>query len=750
MARKPSSSTGGPKTGRPTAARRAPLPLEELLARAARALPDLLPHQRWFGGKARTIRTLRPLDAVPVPESAGIPALFAVAYADGGEETYLVPIAAASGEAGFSDAMEDPNFCTALVERIRVGGSLPGMRGTLTFTPTPALPAILPERPQEVSRLRTEQSNTSVIFDRRAILKLFRKVEPGPNPDFELTDFLTRETAFRGTPRLLGSLAYEVPGEAATTLAILQEFVESQGDLWTAIQARLGEYYAAAAGGFGAGGEADPAFARTLGEADAREAERLGRLTGELHLALASAPAGHPLAPEAILPADVAEWLEGMARHLDQVMGTLAAALGTLPLPAQEMARDLLAELPRRREDLTALRALEAEAVAKIRIHGDLHLGQVLVAGGRFAILDFEGEPARPITLRRAKQCALKDVAGMLRSYAYAAQAALLQAVEAAPEGEELAARLLPWAKAWEEGARQAFLDGYLAETWARGAPFLPREPEALQAILRAYELDKAIYELHYELNNRPAWVRIPLEGLRRPPAAAPGRAPALLRPGQGPFQFVACLELREFVGVRAENERQLADLMEEVPLDSIYHHTHSFFLRHKFLAGAYPNDFANWAAVQVRDRVLGERLAMVDPGSFADLQALREELVAVIDDHLRGLQIVPGVIFGEPFEFIRSRVVEIPTGIEVRSLQEFRDALLDVDVSAIYFHLVEARIRLGRGRNDFAAWLEQGLDLHELARRVEALDPYAGTLEQTRARIIQLCDEALAAGAGR
>lgn len=749
MPRKPPPSIGGRRAARPRTARRAPPPPGELLARAARGLPHLLPSQRWFGGKARTILAVRPLDFVPVPESAGLPALFAVRYADGEEERYLVPVAAAPGEPGFADAMEDPRFCTALVERIRGGGSLAGARGRITFTPTPAFQAILPDRPQEVSRVRTEQSNTSVIFDRRAILKLFRKVEPGPNPDFELTDFLTRETAFHAAPRLLGSLAYEAPGEPATTLAILQEFVESRGDLWTAIQARLGEYYAAAAGGFGAGGEADPAFARTLGEADAREAERLGALTGELHMALASAPAGHPLAPEAIPPAEVTEWLEGMERHLDHVMGTLAAALGTLPLPAQAIARDLLAEAPGRREELTALRALETEAVAKIRIHGDLHLGQVLLAGERFAILDFEGEPARPMALRRAKQCALKDVAGMLRSYAYAAQAALLKAVAAAPEGEDLTARLIPWAEAWEEGARQAFLDGYLAETWARGVPFLPRRPEALQAVLRAYELDKAAYELHYELNNRPAWVRIPLEGLRRPLAVAPGRRPALLRPGEGPFQFVACLELREFVGLRAENERQLAELMEEVPLDSIYHHTHSFFLRHKFLAGAYPNDFANWAAVQVRDRVLGERLAMVDPGSFADLQALREELVAVIDDHLRGLQIVPGVIFGEPFEFIRSRVVEIPTGIEVRSLQEFRDALLEVDVSAIYFHLVEARIRLGRGRNDFAAWLEQGLGLPELAGRVQALDPYAGTLEQTRARLIQLCDEALAAGAG-
>jgi hypothetical protein len=201
-------------------------------------------------------------------------------------------------------------------------------------------------------------------------------------------------------------------------------------------------------------------------------------------------------------------------------------------------------------------------------------------------------------------------------------------------------------------------------------------------------------------------------------------------------------------VGLRAENERRLAELIEEVPLDSIYYHTHAFFLRHKFVAGAYPNDFATWAAIQVRDRVLGERLAMVDPGEFANLQALREELVSVIDEHLRDLQIVPGVIYGEPFDFIQSRIVEIPTGTQVRSLQEFRDALLEVDVSAIYFHLVEARLRLGRGQNDFAAWLDRGLGLPELATLVRAVDPYAGSLEQTRARLIHLCDDALAEGA--
>ena len=212
----------------------------------------------------------------------------------------------------------------------------------------------------------------------------------------------------------------------------------------------------------------------------------------------------------------------------------------------------------------------------------------------------------------------------------------------------------------------------------------------------------------------------------------------------------MACLELREFVGVRAENERQLAELIDEVSLDSIYYHTHGFLLRHQFVAGAYPNDFATWVDVQVRDRVLGERLAMVDPAHFPNLQALREELVSVIDEHLRGLQVVPSALLGEPFDFIQSRIVEIPTGTEVRTLEEFRNALLDVDQSAIYFHLVEARLRLGRGRNDFAAWLEHGLGLPALAAKVRAVDPYAGSLERARTRLIALCDDALTAGARR
>lgn len=714
---------------------RGPIRPEDLVARAAAGLPAFLPAQRWFGSKARAVADATSLDHTPLPGTAGVLALFRIRYEDGGQETYQVPIVADSRDARFADAMDEAAFCLALAEHIRLGGSLPGRHGTFRFTPTEALAEILPETPAKATRVRTEQSNTSVIFDRKAILKLFRKLTPGPNPDFEITDFLTRRTAFRGIARLAGSIAYTGPEGDGTTLAVLQEFVPNQGEAWSATLDRLKEYYAA-----------DQVFAGTLAAADAEEARGLGALTGRLHMALASALEDPLMRPEPVEAADVAAWQGGMHASLDRVMGTLASAIDTLPTPARETARQVLDLAPRFHSELEAVQSL-GEGVTKIRIHGDYHLGQVLKTRDGFVILDFEGEPARPLEERRARQCALKDVAGMLRSFDYAAHTGLYAAMEAAPEEAGLADRLTPWAEHWLATVREAFLAGYLAETWEAGASFLPRGREALLTTLRVFELDKAIYELDYEINNRPAWLRIPLEGLRR--AVAPAPRPRLtprLESGE-PFAFVACHELREFVGLRAENERQLADLMEEVSLDSIHYHTHAFFLRHKFVAGAYPNDFATWAAVQVRDRVLGERLAMVDPGEFATLQALREELVSVIDDHLRHLQIVPGVIYGEPFDFIQSRIVEIPTGTQVRTLQEFRDALLEVDVSAIYFHLVEARLRLGRGQNDFAAWLDLGVGLPELAALVRAVDPYAGSLEQTRTRLIRLCDEALAEG---
>jgi trehalose synthase-fused probable maltokinase len=722
-----------------------------LTTRAAAALREALAGQRWFAGKNRSVSEVTPVDEAAVPGTPGLLALFDVAFADQGRERYCIPVAPpASGQAPFVDAMADPAFCLALLEAIRTGATLAGARGAFRCTPTPALAELLPAAPRECRPVGREQSNTSVVYDRRAILKLLRRLESGPSAELELTDFLTRQAAFPGAPRLGGAVVYEAEGAEPVTLAVLHEFVPNQGDAWTATLERLAEYYASAIEGRGEESP-DPVFARALAAADAHEAARLGVLTGRLHRTLASAPPGHPLAAEPIAAEDVAAWTEELLGQLRRATESLAAGLHGLAPSLREIAQRVVGDGAPLADGLRALSALAGSGVVKARVHGDYHLGQLLRTADGFTILDFEGEPARSLAERRAKQCVLKDVAGMLRSFAYAAQVGLGRRLEASPSDARLAERLRPWAQAWEDGARTAFLDAYLGEVARPGGPVIvPAERETFAAVLRAYELDKALYELEYELANRPAWVSVPLVALERAVAPHPAPAAGRLQPGEGPFAFMACMELKEFIGLRAENERQLAQMLDEVPLDSIYYHTHGFLLRPRLLAGAYPNDFATWVDVHVRDRVLGERLAMVDPADFTTLQALREELVSVVDEHLRRIGIVPQVVSGEPFDFIQSRIVEIPTGIEARTLQELRDALLEVDQSALYFHLVEARLRLGRGRNDFAAWLERGLGLPDLAARVQAVNPYAGSLEQARARLLALLDEALAAGASR
>lgn len=213
------------------------------------------------------------------------------------------------------------------------------------------------------------------------------------------------------------------------------------------------------------------------------------------------------------------------------------------------------------------------------------------------------------------------------------------------------------------------------------------------------------------------------------------------------PFDFVGCSELQELLGKQANDEKRLVELLEEVPLDSVYFHTHSFFLRHRYFAGTYANDFAQWVATQVRDLVLGERLAVVDPFEFQNLEELREEIISIIDDHLSRASVVPRVMFGKPFHFSQSRIIEVPTDVQVGTLREFRDVLSDVDVSAIYFHMFEARVRLPRQENDFSSWIDKSLGLGELAGRMRAMNPYAGSLERFRAGLLAACDEALAKG---
>jgi len=214
------------------------------------------------------------------------------------------------------------------------------------------------------------------------------------------------------------------------------------------------------------------------------------------------------------------------------------------------------------------------------------------------------------------------------------------------------------------------------------------------------------------------------------------------------PFIFIGCVELRETLDYRADDERELLERLEEIPAGSVFYHTHGYFLRHRPVTTAYGNDFAAWVATHVRDQVLAERLAVVNPFEFSGLEDLREELVSIISDHVLHLSNVPRVEFGEPFFFQQSHIVEVELGTPAATLAEFRMGLAEVDSSAIYYHMVEARARLGRRSGDFAEWTRSSLGLPDLAERIERIDTYMTSLERVRARVLSLVDAALEGGA--
>ena len=213
------------------------------------------------------------------------------------------------------------------------------------------------------------------------------------------------------------------------------------------------------------------------------------------------------------------------------------------------------------------------------------------------------------------------------------------------------------------------------------------------------------------------------------------------------PFHFVGCVELREALARKAADIEQLMRGIEEAPLDSIYYHTHSYFLRHEYEPSLFSSDFATWVAVFVRDRVLSERLGLIDPFEYRDLESLRGEIVSTIDEHLTHLWKVPRVVHGEQFEFVRSHIIEVDLEVSAGTLKEFRDLLSCIDRSALFNHLCEAKIRKGRRSNDFVAWInsDTGLNLPALAAAVSAIQPLGLTLEGIRARNLAVLDDWLA-----
>jgi maltose alpha-D-glucosyltransferase/alpha-amylase len=511
----------------------------------AHALPKFLPHQRWFGSKTRSIRTARVKDWVCLPDSQAALTLVQVEYDEGAAELYSVPLSLAMGEAASAvrsanpgmilsevrkgattgvlyDATADEQAARALLTVIRENSEVRGAAGRLLG----GAGAILLEcagsaADLQVRRGGAEQSNTSIFFGTRFVMKLYRRLENGPNPDCEMNRYLSAKAGFDGVPGFGGELKYRAGG-SHLTIAMVQELVENQGDGWQSTLEELARYFEQCAAGEkneSAGsfdvpslgdlwhGEIPPSARERLG-LFYDSAVNLGRRTAEMHLALGS-PADDPaFGPEPFESADLQKLAGTLREHAATVFDLLKNALARLPDAFTERASFLLSK---RRQVLAALANLATLEVqcAKIRIHGDYHLGQVLLAAGDHVILDFEGEPARSLAERRAKQSPLKDVAGMLRSFSYASQAAMLAYSSRRSEDVE---RIEPWARYWERIASAAFLRSYCHA--AGGAAFLPNSPAGFRRLLDAFMLDKAMYELRYELDNRPAWLGIPLAGI--------------------------------------------------------------------------------------------------------------------------------------------------------------------------------------------------------------------------------------------
>jgi maltose alpha-D-glucosyltransferase / alpha-amylase len=518
------------------------------------ALPGYLRGRRWFGGKARRIRATRIRDVVRLSTETSMPHLLLldVSYLDADADTYVLPLGFAPAQPDrpdqpsgiplrvlgddrpvggvLYDAVDDRDFCRALLDAIAHRRRLRGGRHDAVATPTSMFRKILPHGGEvpDPAIVRADQSNTSVVFGDRFLLKLFRRVEPGTNPDLEVGRFLTERAAFSHVPAVAGAIEYASGRPDALTMAILHQFVPNEGDAWRYTQDVLGRYYermltqSAPPGRDAmrapeapllelAARDLPDGVAGTIGEyVDA--SRLLGQRTAELHAALASSTTDADFAPEPFTAPYQRSLYQSMRTQAREALQMLRRGLRDFP---PEMRDD--AERVVEAEDAILLRfrpLLERKIDAmRIRVHGDYHLGQVLHTGKDFVIIDLEGEPARTLSARRAKRPCLYDVAGMLRSFQYATAAALRdQMARGAAATREAQDVLEAAAPMWERWVSAIFLRGYLDV--AGQEPFMTRERDVTQALLDAHLLEKALYELVYEINHRPDWVRIPLRGI--------------------------------------------------------------------------------------------------------------------------------------------------------------------------------------------------------------------------------------------
>jgi malto-oligosyltrehalose trehalohydrolase/4-alpha-glucanotransferase len=470
-------------------------------------LPGFLLRQRWYPAKdaGRPVAVLSALVPFPVPGMQAAAAVWRVTPSGQAPLHLFVPLALVPAEAADAaqviaelglEGSEDAGglvlveafsvdafvraWMEALLQQPRGAGRLRTGR-----TEQLAQAGLEPGGTWAIRRSSAEQSNTSIRIGEGAILKVIRKLEEGIHPELEVGGFLTGEAGFSATPAMLGWAELDgVAGAGDVTLSVLQSYVPNDGDGWSWVLDRL---------------------TRPGGQGEVTEwLRRLGRQTATMHRAFAIETTDPAFRQELVRAEDREGWIAAAGMMARRALDGLAASRGRLEPDVQAMAEDLLLRRDMLEQQLGAAFAGISD-FARIRHHGDYHLGQVLVADGDAVIVDFEGEPLRPLGERRAKHAALRDVAGMLRSLAYAAAVS----GRALPRAETAAQGRL---SAWEAEASRAYLDAYLDA--ARGGAFLPGARAAAERLVRFFMLEKALYEVGYELANRPDWVAIPLKGV--------------------------------------------------------------------------------------------------------------------------------------------------------------------------------------------------------------------------------------------
>jgi maltose alpha-D-glucosyltransferase/alpha-amylase len=461
-------------------------------------LPAYLPKQRWFSGKSRQIQDVRVTDWAKLDSAALL--LVRVSYKSGEPEEYIVPLAIHDGVV--QDGLLDDSLCGALL-KLREVPSINGIIKT-DFAAEARNSASL-----QIRRGSAEQSNSSVIYGRNVILKLFRRRHSGPNPEVEVARHLAAIGGFDRVPPFLGAIEYFPAAEPldesnASAVAMAQRLVPNEGDGWTWTTEELERFYEH---GARMPAELTEEAVRDQAGAYVEAARVLAHRTAELHLALSRSEGNPAFQPEEFDEGDIRELDSRIREEATRTFDLLKGNLALLPDDSLEMAG---AAIRSRRQIIEKLQLpLNGSYGKRTRVHGDYHLGQVLRSLNDFYIVDFEGEPDRPLVQRRAKHSPFKDVAGMIRSFSYAANATLMNYTTRHPE---TFASMEPLARLWEKIVRKEFLASYLANQELYS--ILPSKNIDICRLLDAYILEKAIYELGYELNNRPTWVRIPLAGI--------------------------------------------------------------------------------------------------------------------------------------------------------------------------------------------------------------------------------------------